>query len=203
MKSSTTRNKVVALLNSLVGVGKDEDGVAEQFKSKQAEMAQDDMALSTEEWSVILDSGDTTNRLGFCHGDAIIEEGLTYRALFQTITGEFAIYKRSQKEAGQGTRIGTVDQGEVLGEINFFTRASASASVVVSSNTAEVVVIDKEFLSNELLLSHPDIVLRFYYHLCFMIGRRLTKLLSKNTFSSSLRRTSCAQPRSNIESGNT
>ena len=140
---------------------------------EETNVVQDHPPLTEDDWNLILNPK-KENCIEFQRGDCVIQEGFTYKAFFQTVSGTLRVEKQLNDDGLQAI-IGKVEPGEVLGEMNFFTHKEASASTVVISKVAEVYLINKEYLWKELLLSHPDVVLRFYYHLCTVVASRLAK----------------------------
>merc|ERR1711974_218926 len=136
---------VVSLLHSLISIEHDEasnNEVQLENQPSAAASAETDIsasnananaALSEEEWKLILG-----NEKDFCiefqKGDFIMQEGFTYKTLFQTISGTCNVEKeKKEAEDGSEEKAGTVaaagreiiarfDAGEVFGEITFFTQ---------------------------------------------------------------------------------
>jgi len=170
MKSKETRDVVLSLLESLIAIDS-ESHITNDLPVPQENPSQKASTLSEDEWKLILGS-ECDSCVEFMKGDYVIHEGCTYRTLFQTASGSYSVERLS---GGIREDIGTVEVGEVLGEINFFTQQAASASVVVTSESAEVFLINSEYLLNDLLKSHPNVVAKFYYHICYLVGSRLTR----------------------------
>lgn len=170
-KNKETRDVVVSLIQSLQNVDiLSPKGKITPNKHTDTKGAKEHLPLTEEEWKLIL--GTSNSCIQFQKGDYIIKEGCTYKSLFQTVSGTFDVVKETRNKGNEV--IGSVSDGEVLGEINFFTQNAASASIIVTSDSAEVYLIDKEYLWS-LMEKHPNVVLRFYYHLCNIVGSRLMK----------------------------
>lgn len=171
LQNSELRLQVVTLLQSLLSLATEETGGLSLLESQN--QTKSHSPLSEEEWDLILNPK-TESVIEYQRGDCIIQEGVAYKVLFQTVSGTCRVEKQVNDD-GLQTILGTINAGEVLGEINFFTHKEASASVVVTTPNTEVYLIDKEYLWKELIQTNPGVVMRFYFHLCSIVSTRLAK----------------------------
>merc|ERR1712083_1089474 len=142
MRSREIRDIVVSLLESLITIENEEKSSRRNYKVTEENNDKENQTLSEDEWKLILGS-ESDSCIEFRKGDYIMEEGFTYKTLFQTVSGTCDV----EKKTASGVEVlGSINSGEVLGEINFFTREAASASIVVTSDVAEVYLISKEYL---------------------------------------------------------
>jgi len=112
-------------------------------------------------------------------GEVIVKEGQSPEAIFIVQEGFISV------RAG-GVTVGYFGPGQILGEISFVERRSASATVVAEGD-AVVDRIDGAELE-ALLATHPDMASRFYRSLAVILSRRVralsqgvTRLRSKRT----------------------
>jgi len=100
-------------------------------------------------------------------GEVIVREGQSPEAIFVVHEGFISV------RAGDVT-VGYFGPGQVLGEISFLERRSASATVVAEGD-AVVDRIDNADLE-ALLSAHPDLSARFYRSLAANLSRRVREL---------------------------
>lgn len=112
----------------------------------------------------------SSQRRRVSRGEVIVREGQSPEAIFLVHEGFISV------RAG-GVTVGYFGPGQVLGEISFLERRSASATVVAEGD-AIVDRIDNADLE-ALLSSHPDLAARFYRSLAVNLSRRV-RALSQN-----------------------
>ncbi len=112
----------------------------------------------------------TSQRRRVSRGEVIVREGQSPEAIFLVHEGFISV------RAG-GVTVGYFGPGQILGEISFLERRSASATVVAEGD-AVVDRIDNGDLE-ALLSSHPDLAARFYRSLGVTLSRRV-RALSQN-----------------------
>jgi CRP-like cAMP-binding protein len=100
-------------------------------------------------------------------GEVIVREGQSPEAIFVVQEGFISV------RAG-GVTVGYFGPGQVLGEISFLERRSASATVLAEGD-AVVDRIDNADLE-ALLSAHPDLAARFYRSLAANLSRRVREL---------------------------
>jgi CRP-like cAMP-binding protein len=82
-------------------------------------------------------------------GDVLVKEGQSSDGLYLVLSGEVEV------DAG-GTRIATLKEGEVFGEMSLLTRSPASASVRATRHTSLLRLPKQDF--DLLILSHPQVL---------------------------------------------
>ncbi len=109
----------------------------------------------------------SSQRRQVARGDIIVREGQSPEAIFLVQEGFISV------RAG-GVTVGYFGPGQVLGEISFLERRSASATVVAEGDA----VLDRiDGADLEALLSaHPDLAARFYRSLAVSLSRRVRAL---------------------------
>ncbi len=82
-------------------------------------------------------------------GDVLVKEGATSDGLYVVLSGEVAIEVK-------GTRIATLKEGQVFGEMSLLMRTPASATVRAIRHTSLLRLPKQDF--DSLILSHPQVL---------------------------------------------
>ncbi|MDI1478414.1 cyclic nucleotide-binding domain-containing protein [Polyangium sp. y55x31] len=109
----------------------------------------------------------SSQRRHVVRGETIVREGQSPEAIFLVQEGFISV------RAG-GVTVGYFGPGQILGEISFLERRSASATVVAEGD-AVLNRIDNADLE-ALLSAHPDLAARFYRSLAVSLSRRVRAL---------------------------
>lgn len=109
----------------------------------------------------------SSQRRHVVRGEIVVREGQSPEAIFLVQEGFISV------RAG-GVTVGYFGPGQVLGEISFLERRSASATVVAEGD-AVLNRIDNADLE-ALLSAHPDLAARFYRSLAVSLSRRVRAL---------------------------
>jgi hypothetical protein len=99
----------------------------------------------------------------FEKGQVIIEEGSSPDCLFEMIEGKASVLVK-------GTEVGSVNQGEVFGEISFLTASPRTASVVAAANCMVQAVKGGDF--DKIVKYRPTLV----HSMARTIAKRLTEV---------------------------
>lgn len=134
---------------------------------------------------------DTLSSYGSFHlanpGDTLIEEGLPHGKLFFIISG---LLHARHVDNGKEILLGTIRQGEWVGEVDLFDPASAVCSVV-AIEPSQYWMITRQDLE-DYINTYQEAGIRILIGVAGTLGRRLrtvTKKLSEQTALSKLRNT--------------
>jgi len=130
--------------------------------------------LRPEEWNLLLGGEKRDKTMTVAKGDVIIREGQKYSLICQIVSGSCRIEKLVPGSDEENVVLGVLHPGELFGEITFLTEGVASASVVAEDDV-ELYFIDGSYLKDELFLSHPQLVVRFYHYLCRILSARIAQ----------------------------
>lgn len=134
---------------------------------------QDQTELTDRDWQLLLIGA---NMSTFKSGDVIVKEGELNRRLYRIKSGSAVVTK--QRASGADKRIGVVGPGAMLCEMSVIDKDGlTSATVVASSGSVDVCVIDVSFI-HSLFGVEPDLSKRFFKHMAITIAKRMNK--SKN-----------------------
>lgn len=132
---------------------------------------------------------DTLSSYGSFHlaspGDTLIEEGLPHGKLFFIISG---LLHARHVDNGKEILLGTIRQGEWVGEVDLFDPASAVCSVV-AIEPSQYWMITRQDLE-DYINTYQEAGIRILIGVAGTLGRRLrtvTKKLSEQTALSKLR----------------
>ena len=127
--------------------------------------------LTEEQWGFFLRGAE---QLRFGHGDFVIREGDTQRALYQVVKGTLRV-ELQIKGRPQAVVVGRRKIGDLFGERSLLSGGAASASVVVDSDDAVVLRVTSRFLES-LFDAHPELMGKFFCLMAVDQAKRLTRL---------------------------
>jgi len=78
--------------------------------------------------------------------------------------------------------LGTLEQGEIIGELSYILEGKASCSVIAKEDDTQVIHIDKMYLKL-LFHSYPILASKFFKNLCVTIGLRISTREKENQFT--------------------
>eukprot|EP00029_Vermamoeba_vermiformis_P006419 TRINITY_DN2511_c0_g1_i1.p1 TRINITY_DN2511_c0_g1~~TRINITY_DN2511_c0_g1_i1.p1 ORF type:complete len:807 (+),score=231.66 TRINITY_DN2511_c0_g1_i1:46-2466(+) len=125
----------------------------------------DEQDLTPNEWSLILRGWNHHDILSYDKGEVVMQQGKVYPAMFQIAEGSCRIELHNKV-------LGTVNEGEIFGEIGLLQGSAASAFVIASTEEVVLNVIDGSYL-NMLFYSYPHLAYRFYRYLAKQLGDRI------------------------------
>ena len=126
----------------------------------------DELTLS--DWRQLLQGAEY---LELYRGEAIVREGAGLKALYQLVEGT-ATVERKVKGRPHAVVVARKEGGDLFGERSVLVGGRASASVIVSSETAYVLRLKGSRL-HKLLSSSPELSAKFYFFLAVDQARRL------------------------------
>lgn len=171
--SSTNSSGTIAGLPSKMrgggrGPGEDAPGsngtAAEPLEASVATAVVDPESLSQDDWDFLLRGAKLQS---FQRNDPIVTEGQIFQRIYQIVDGVCRIEK-----AGVSRVLGTMEAGQMFGEISFLISGGATASVIADSEIVEVHVLEGYFI-NILFGMRPEIAGRFYKHLASVLQKRI------------------------------
>lgn len=134
---------------------------------------------------------DTLSSYGNFHlanpGDTLIEEGLPHGKLFFVISG--LLHARRDDE-GRDILLGTIGQGEWVGEVDLFDPASAVCSVIAIEPSQYWTITRADL--EDFINNYPGAGIQILIGVAGTLGRRLrgiTKMLADQTELASIRNT--------------
>lgn len=155
-----------------------ESPIKQEFAPPDYDQIEEEEILSSTDWDILLSGGDdgstkesSKSLMTFSEGDIILEEGKNYMMVCQIASGSCRIEK-SVPDSEMSVVLGTMNEGEILGEINFLTGNPASASVIAESRV-DMYVIGPTI--KEVFSKYPDVVIRFYHFLCSSLAKRIVQ----------------------------
>jgi CRP-like cAMP-binding protein len=111
--------------------------------------------------------------------EIIITQGQKYQRLYQISRGRCRIEldKAPPPDSPEGTPsehlvLGTMEQGELFGEISFLRGVGASATVIADSETVDLTIIEGYFVKT-LFGIDPSFAGRFYKYLAALLAHRI------------------------------
>jgi CRP-like cAMP-binding protein len=121
-----------------------------------------------EDWRLVLQGA---KDLHFQKDQVILKEGLEHQCVYQIVHGNCRI----EKETPEGVKkvLGSMEQGQLFGEMSFLQGGGATVSVVADEEVT-VYVIEGDYI-NALFGRHPDLAGRFYHFLSSVLANRLNK----------------------------
>lgn len=138
------------------------DGVLGRRKTPSSSMLHT-FVFSNESWDAILSSCSELKKCS--NGDVVLHEGQAPDCMYQLLSGSVRVKK--------GPRfITTLHEGALFGEISFMLQQTASADVVVHSQTAVVLCLKLEPL-RKLLNKDPKLGACFFYYLATVLCPRV------------------------------
>jgi CRP-like cAMP-binding protein len=138
-------------------------------KERKETVAQVMGKLSLAEWGMLMGSAD---HFELAHRKVIIKEGESSRALYQLTRGSANVELHVQGRP-QAVVVAHKVAGDIFGERSLLLGGLASASVVVSSETATVLRLTMSKLQHLFKTSHPALPGKLYYFLALDQARRL------------------------------
>jgi CRP-like cAMP-binding protein len=125
----------------------------------------DEQDLTPSEWSLILRGWHHHDTRTYDKGEVVMQQGKVYPAMFQIAEGSCRIELHNKV-------LGTVNEGEIFGEIGLLQGSAASAFVIANIDGVVLNVIDGSYL-NMLFYSYPHLAGRFYRYLAKQLGDRI------------------------------
>jgi CRP/FNR family cyclic AMP-dependent transcriptional regulator len=107
-------------------------------------------------------------------GHTVIQQGDPQDSLYVILSGQLHARRTHQ---GREIFLGSVKNGESLGDINIFDPAKASATVVAMAPT-QVWKIDRASLE-EFQLAYPEASAQIYRSICGLLSRRVRLLANR------------------------
>merc|ERR1712137_1386575 len=101
--------------------------------------------------------------------DVIVAQGSVEQKLIQ-LQGDCVVVL---KENNQTKIIAELSDGDIVGEMNFMSNLPASASIIANAEVTAYSISKAQL--NALWNTNPQIVVKFYHYLCFVIASRLLK----------------------------
>jgi len=124
----------------------------------------DPESLTQENWDFLLRG----SKLQTFHKDQkIVIEGQIFQRIYQIVSGVCRIEK-----TGVNRVLGTMEDGQMFGEISFLISGGATASVIADSEIVEVNVLEGYFI-NILFGMRPELAGRFYKHLANVLQKTI------------------------------
>merc|ERR1711879_115202 len=118
--------------------------------------------MGDEEWRKILQKPKT-----FKEGTVLVQQGLVDDTVTQIVVGTCDVIL---KEGAVSKTIAQIANGDLFGEMSFMTRLPASANIVATSEITCYSITRRQL--GTLWKSHPEIVVKLYHYLCFVIASR-------------------------------
>lgn len=100
----------------------------------------------------------------------LIQEGSRIENLYIALDGVFEV---SSTSLGLETKITTLFDGEIIGEMSFATKQSKANATVKAIEQSNVWLISREIL-DEKILEDRDFAARFYEEIAFILSRRMS-----------------------------
>jgi len=130
--------------------------------------------MTAEDWNELLQSNvrgsgnDIPERvIEYGRGDTVIQAGHKYNMFAQIIEGSCSLTR--------GDRVTYLGQGEIIGELSFLTDLQCDFTVTACEDKTSVYMINGSYI-NELLISNPLLVAKFYRHLSSVLAIRVQDL---------------------------
>jgi len=128
------------------------------------------LALTSSDWDLILRGA---KRVTFKKNDVIISEGSDFQRIFQVVRGSCRIEKTLLcSSQSRLSVVGTLGSSEILGEISFFQKSGATASVIADTDEVELCIIEGYYVKR-LMQMRSELAGRFLHYVCSVIQRRL------------------------------
>jgi hypothetical protein len=144
----------------------DDSALLQQLEEEEARRPADPMALTSGDWEALTQGA---KKVVFKRDEAVMREGESYQRMFQIVRGVIRVEKRSAEES---LRLGELRASETFGELSFLTGSAATATCIVDSDEAELVIIEGYYL-NMLFRIRPEIAGRFYKFLSLLVTARV------------------------------
>ena len=133
--------------------------------------------LTTEERESLRIHGSIRNV--WAQGETVLREGDNTRALYHLVRGQIrAELMLPGDEPGgklKAVVVGRLEAGDVFGERSLLIGGGSSATLVISSESAETVKLP-ETVFRKLFASHPELVSKLFAHIAAYQARRLKGL---------------------------
>lgn len=130
--------------------------------------------LTESDWKLILDSYAGIWSVEYQPGEMILEEQVRSRRIFQISRGTCRIVKKYSTggTSTEGATLGTMQTGEIFGEISFLAGSLTSASIIAGPQGAEIIAIEGYYM-DLLFLRQPCISGKLYHYFCHVLSSRL------------------------------
>ena len=137
-----------------------------------------DVLIKNEEWDVLAHNNDPSGfrySAVYFEGETIVQEGgpALFR-IFRIKSGTCIVSKlvpNAQEGEPSSATLGTLREGDLFGEVSFFSNSNTTATVMASS-LVELQIIDGHHL-RMLSKDNLGLVLKFYYLACSNMAQRI------------------------------
>lgn len=177
-KSSNEAEEASSIIQSIHQAGAPDKELRRQFLRRDSQPIslhkpkEEEHILTKDDWTQLLAGA---HFLTFKQNCVIIQEGSHQQQIFQLVRGHCRIEKAIYSDGDSSPEmrvLGTMNAGEIFGEISFLDKRGASASVLASSDEVELYGIDGDYI-NMLFLRQPALAGRFYHYLANQLVKRL------------------------------
>jgi CRP-like cAMP-binding protein len=103
-------------------------------------------------------------------GDLIIKKGDLSDAMFLVVSGQV---RARLRVGGHDTSLGTMEPGELFGEVAMLSQTARSADVVAEVPTRLLQLTSEGF--QELMSEHPKLAARMLYNISRLLATRLSQ----------------------------
>ncbi len=159
--------QAVAQIQAAVGAVESADQEDEIVEEQATVHEIDPMALTSADWEALTQGA---KKVVYKRDEAVMREGESSQRMYQIVRGVIRVEKRL--ESDESMRLGELRASETFGELSFLAGSAATATCLVESEEAELVIMEGYYL-NMLFRIRPEIAGRFYKFLSLLVTARV------------------------------